>query len=64
MYTPELTRRECLALLAASGATPFLPASAATREQDWTWLLGNWDVWHSRLKDRLVGRHLLDLLVR
>jgi hypothetical protein len=23
--------------------------------KDWTWLVGNWDVWHRRLKERLAG---------
>jgi hypothetical protein len=23
--------------------------------RDWDWLVGNWDVWHRRLKDRLAG---------
>jgi len=53
--SPGLTRRECLALLAACGTAPLAIASPSARERDWTWLLGNWDVWHSRLKDRLVG---------
>ncbi len=50
-----LNRRDCLALLAAGGALAFLPASAASHEQDWAWLVGNWDVWHRRLKQRLAG---------
>lgn len=59
------------ALTAAGGAAAFgLPAFAAApparaglanspglaaRAHDWDWLIGNWDVWHRRLKDRLVG---------
>ena len=30
-------------------------ALAASPEQDWNWLVGNWDVWHRRLKERLAG---------
>ena len=48
-----LTRRELIALGAAT-ALPSLPGFAAGHEQDWDWLLGSWDVFHSRLKDRLV----------
>lgn len=44
-----------LALLAASTAFPARPAAGLRHEQDWDWLLGSWDVFHSRLKDRLVG---------
>ncbi len=50
-----LNRRDCLALLAAGGALAILPATAASHERDWAWLLGTWDVWHRRLKHRLVG---------
>ncbi len=50
-----LTRRDCLALLAAGVSLPGMPALASAHEQDWDWLLGSWDVWHRRLKDRLVG---------
>lgn len=49
-----LTRRELIAWGAAS-ALPSLPSFAAAHEQDWDWLLGSWDVFHSRLKDRLVN---------
>jgi hypothetical protein len=57
---PILSRREALALLAAGGGAVCAPALATTpagaaHEHDWDWLLGNWDVWHSRLKDRLVN---------
>jgi len=51
----KVSRRDCLLLMAAGAASPMLPASAADHEHDWDWLLGNWDVFHSRLKDRLVG---------
>lgn len=61
------TRRDFLAGLAlAGGAAAFglpawsLAAAAPTgaggpHTDDWTWLLGNWDVRHRRLKERLVG---------
>src|SRR5687768_18074005 len=26
-----------------------------THGKDWNWLVGNWDVWHRRLKERLAG---------
>ncbi|HEY5805232.1 MAG TPA: hypothetical protein VIT90_16210 [Lysobacter sp.] len=51
------------ALAAAAASSLGLPAFAASPEaaaaivhtQDWQWLLGNWDVWHRRLKERLAG---------
>lgn len=49
-----LTRRE-LFVLGAAAALPSVPGFAGGHEQDWDWLLGSWDVFHSRLKDRLVG---------
>ncbi len=57
----DRTRRQ---LIAAAAATPLLgmpafaahPAAAAfVHTHDWQWLLGSWDVWHRRLKDRLAG---------
>lgn len=30
-------------------------ATAAGPEEDWQWLVGNWDVWHERLRGRLEG---------
>jgi hypothetical protein len=54
-FMSALTRRDCLALLAAGISLPCMPAIAGAHEQDWDWLLGSWDVWHRRLKDRLVG---------
>ena len=52
-----LTRRECLTLMCAAAFPSSLLAGAApaSHERDWAWLLGNWDVWHVRLKDRLVN---------
>ena len=65
------TRREFLARMATIGGAAVLAPSgfvlaqiqpnAGTRQQtaphldDWRWLVGNWDVWHRRLKDRLAG---------
>lgn len=44
------------------GARPGSPAAAsgtvmehADHARDWAWLVGNWDVWHRQLKERLVG---------
>jgi hypothetical protein len=56
-----LTRRsllESLSLVSAMGVigAPGLAAAASSQpEQDWSWLVGNWDVRHERLRDRLVG---------
>lgn len=66
---PSPSRREFLAALAAvGGAAAFaLPAFAtspaagtnapgsAGHAHDWDWLIGRWDVWHRRLKERLAG---------
>ncbi len=60
---PTRTRRDFIAAMSIAGsAAAFgLPAFAAAQSgakdpaHDWDWLLGNWDVWHRRLKDRLVG---------
>ncbi|MBO9663566.1 MAG: hypothetical protein J7520_11645 [Dokdonella sp.] len=40
---------------AASGLPPGAQAAADAHRKDWQWLLGNWDVRHRRLKERLVG---------
>ena len=56
----DLTRREILAGMLASGAASFITGARAeapaapAHAHDWDWLLGDWDVFHSRLKDRLV----------
>src|SRR5262245_40214544 len=61
--TARLDRREFLeALTLGSGAfalglsRPSLAGAdtPSARAHDWDWLTGNWDVWHRRLKDRLV----------
>lgn len=54
------SRREFLAGAAGAAACSLLPASfafaaGAPHAQDWQWLVGSWDVWHRRLKDRLAG---------
>jgi hypothetical protein len=44
--------------LARSGQSAMTAGSApdpAAHTRDWDWLVGNWDVWHRRLKERLVG---------
>lgn len=57
----ELTRRAILQHLSLAGASAalslprFAAAAGEGHEQDWQWLVGNWDVWHERLRDRLVG---------
>lgn len=54
-------RRLLLAAAAAGGAAalglPWLRAHAAAsaRAHDWDWLIGNWDVRHRRLRERLAG---------
>jgi hypothetical protein len=57
-----LSRRQLLNALTAAGfvlpgAQRLIAADLlrGKREQDWDWLTGNWDVWHVRLKERLVG---------
>jgi len=58
------SRRQFLAAVAGAAACSLVPpafafapqASAATAHaQDWQWLVGSWDVWHRRLKERLAG---------
>jgi hypothetical protein len=56
----QLTRRALLQSLSVAGAAcafgaPRLTTSADGRERDWKWLEGNWNVWHERLRERLVG---------
>lgn len=43
-----------LAMIAPASA---LFAKGSPRAHDWDWLIGNWDVWHRRLKERLVDNH-------
>jgi hypothetical protein len=63
----SLTRRTLIGAFAVTSAAMAFrssaqisadsPASAelAARAHDWDWLVGNWDVWHRRLKERLVA---------
>lgn len=62
-----ITRRKLLASMAGTGAIaltgmtgfPLFARSripvAATPAEEWAWLIGNWEVRHSRLKERLTG---------
>jgi hypothetical protein len=56
-----LARRDFILHIASAGSAlalaPLIHAApdGGTHERDWEWLLGNWDVWHRRLKERLVG---------
>ena len=60
---PTQTRRDVMVALAmASVAASCGPAFAGKQsshvgapEHDWDWLIGNWDVRHRRLKERLAG---------
>ena len=63
----DLTRRALLQHLSIAGAAcafgaPKLASagSATGHEHDWQWLVGNWDVYHERLRDRLVGSNTWD----
>jgi hypothetical protein len=62
----NITRRELLqqlALASAAGAScapPLAMAAGPGHETDWDWLTGNWDVYHERLRDRLVGSKTWD----
>lgn len=55
----RLTRRSLLQHLTIAGAIgamgPRLALAASGHEQDWQWLAGSWDVYHERLRERLVG---------
>lgn len=59
----QLSRRELIAGIGAAGAFPSavlarkLSTDPAARAHDWDWLIGNWDVWHRRLKERLADNH-------
>jgi hypothetical protein len=54
-----LSRRAMLQQLSLAGAAsafavPRLSAATVSgHEQDWQWLVGNWNVWHERLRGRL-----------
>lgn len=54
-----LRRRELLFGAAAAGGALAMPGALFAGEtphaHDWDWLIGNWDVRHRRLKERLAG---------
>lgn len=51
-----LSRRDFLyGTGAVALSAPVFSWAATSHATDWKWLLGNWDVHHSRLKDRLAG---------
>lgn len=61
---PGRARRQFVGTLAGVAASSLvLPAFAASpgaagsaaHTHDWQWLVGSWDVWHRRLKERLAG---------
>ncbi|MGK6356548.1 hypothetical protein ACMGDH_15150 [Sphingomonas sp. DT-207] len=39
----------------ARAARLFRSENGSAHVRDWDWLVGNWDVWHRRLKERLAG---------
>ena len=57
----QLGRREMIVGAGAAGVLASAAARAravgapAAHAHDWDWLIGNWDVWHRRLKERLAG---------
>ena len=56
----SLGRREFIVRATLAGSAfacglPLLAAADADPGKDWQWLTGNWDVRHSRLKERLAG---------
>lgn len=50
-----LAGRRSIAAAASGSPAEAQAATAAAHGKDWQWLLGNWDVRHRRLKERLVG---------
>ena len=50
------TRRDLVFSMAAGLAVAHVDAKDLdTHARDWHWLIGNWDVWHRRLQERLAG---------
>ena len=39
----------------AQSTMPAAATNLAAHTHDWEWLIGNWNVWHRRLKERLAG---------
>ena len=59
---PSLGRREFMTHLAMTAGAmalglPGVTSAGTDPARDWQWLSGNWDVWHSRLKERLAGNN-------
>ncbi len=55
-----MNRRElmlAMAMTAASYSASASNKSVVGPEHDWDWLIGDWDVWHRRLKERLAGNN-------
>jgi hypothetical protein len=67
---PKQTRREVMAAMAIAGLAGAFGSKGyaaghdrrsttagglASHAHDWDWLVGDWDVWHRRLKERLAG---------
>ncbi|WP_206606201.1 hypothetical protein [Steroidobacter cummioxidans] len=56
-----MNRRDVMIAMAMAGAAAASQSVLAgakdisASEHDWDWLIGNWDVWHRRLKERLAG---------
>jgi hypothetical protein len=64
LWTPS--RRDLLLTLAAGGGAARhgsigrAASAAADHRSDWAWLIGNWEVRHRRLRERLAGSHAWD----
>ena len=64
-HLPLLDRRRLIETMIVAGGVAAFGAPAWSRtlargggdqhRRDWQWLVGNWDVWHRRLKERLAG---------
>jgi len=61
---PLQTRRDLMIAMAIAGVASSLnplfgtighAATSSSNARDWDWLVGSWDVWHRRLKERLAG---------
>lgn len=56
-----MNRRDLMIAMAVAGAAAASPCALANGKDvsahahDWDWLIGNWDVWHRRLKERLAN---------
>ena len=58
-----MNRRDVMIAMAMTGAAAASPSvlangkDASAHAHDWDWLIGNWDVWHRRLKERLTNNN-------